>query len=164
MPLVNTTVLDLISKPKLVRTPTILRSSTINPTTISCQKSRLSIPSNVCLHFLEKSIRSDCALGLHIAGPLDWLSILNCIMVSSVTTAEYPPRASISLIICPLATPPIAGLQDIWAMVSMFMVTKSVLAPRLAAAAAPSHPAWPAPTTITSYSFRNIQMVPRGTF
>ena len=32
------------------------------------------------------------------------------------------------------------------------MVTKRVLEPRLAAAAAASQPAWPAPTTITSYS------------
>jgi hypothetical protein len=32
------------------------------------------------------------------------------------------------------------------------MVTKSVREPILAAAAAASQPAWPAPTTITSYS------------
>jgi hypothetical protein len=51
-----------------------------------------------------------------------------------------------------LATPPMAGLHDIWAMVFMFIVTSSTFEPRLAAAAAASQPAWPAPTTITSYS------------
>jgi hypothetical protein len=43
-----------------------------------------------------------------------------------------------------------AGLQDIWAMFCKLMVTNKVLAPKLAAAAAASDPAWPAPTTITS--------------
>ena len=60
--------------------------------------------------------------------------------------------ASISLTICPLAMPPIAGLQLIWAIVCIFMVMSSTLLPRLAAAAAASQPAWPAPTTIISYS------------
>jgi len=34
----------------------------------------------------------------------------------------------------------------------MFIVTRRTLDPILAAAAAASQPAWPAPTTITSYS------------
>ena len=55
----------------------------------------------------------------------------------------------------PFATPPIAGLQLIWAMVCMFMVARSTLAPRLAAPTAASQPAWPAPTTMTLY-FGNI--------
>src|SRR5690606_29850411 len=79
--------------------------------------------------------------------------------------------ASISLTIWPLAIPPIAGLQLIWAMVCIFMVISRTLAPRLAAAAAASQPAWPAPTTIMSY-LGNIgqrygkdgkSFVPRGT-
>jgi hypothetical protein len=86
-----------------------------------------------------------------MAGPLDLFNILNWIMDWSVTIPEYPPRASISRTICPLAIPPIAGLQLIWAMVCKFMVTNKTLLPIFAAAAAASQPAWPAPTTITSY-------------
>src|ERR1700761_9439481 len=48
-----------------------------------------------------------------------------------------------------------AGLQLICAITPMFMVIKSTDEPRLAAAAAASQPAWPAPTTITLY-FLNI--------
>jgi hypothetical protein len=53
--------------------------------------------------------------------------------------------ASISRTSCPLATPPMAGLQDIWAIVFMFIVASITLSPILAAAAAASQPAWPAP-------------------
>ena len=66
--------------------------------------------------------------------------------------------ASISRTICPLATPPIAGLQLICAMVPIFMVTNNTLEPKFAAAAAASQPACPAPTTITSY-FLNISFL-----
>jgi hypothetical protein len=52
--------------------------------------------------------------------------------------------------------PPIAGLHDIWAIFCKLIVTNKVFEPRFAAAAAASEPACPAPTTITSYSFRNI--------
>jgi hypothetical protein len=38
------------------------------------------------------------------------------------------------------------------------MVIRRVLEPRFAAAAAASEPAWPAPTTITSYLFGNINL------
>jgi hypothetical protein len=38
----------------------------------------------------------------------------------------------------------------------MFIVTRRTLLPRLAAAAAASHPACPAPTTITSYPWNII--------
>eukprot|EP00035_Acanthoeca_spectabilis_P012938 m.498248 g.498248 ORF g.498248 m.498248 type:complete len:63 (-) comp157616_c0_seq1:103-291(-) len=49
-------------------------------------------------------------------------------------------------------------------MFCKFMVTKSVFDPIFAAAAAASAPAWPPPTTITSYSSPNISsIVPRGT-
>src|SRR5690349_1323212 len=48
--------------------------------------------------------------------------------------------------------PPMAGLQLIWAIVCIFMVTSRTLEPKLAALAAASHPACPAPTTIMSYS------------
>ena len=69
----------------------------------------------------------------------------------SETIPEYPPSASISLTICPLAIPPIAGLQDICAIFCKLIVTNKVCAPKFAAAAAASQPACPAPTTITSY-------------
>ena len=46
--------------------------------------------------------------------------------------------------------PPMAGLQDIWPIVSMLWVRSSVEAPTRAAASAASVPAWPPPTTITS--------------
>jgi hypothetical protein len=62
-------------------------------------------------------------------------------MVLSVIMPEYPPNASISLMICPFAIPPIAGLHDIWATVPIFMVISSTEEPRFAAAAAASHPA-----------------------
>ena len=47
--------------------------------------------------------------------------------------------------------PPMAGLHDICAMRSRFIVTIAVRSPMRAEARAASHPAWPAPTTITSY-------------
>jgi hypothetical protein len=49
-----------------------------------------------------------------------------------------------------LAWPPIAGLQLIWAIVSMLPVRSRVEAPIREAASAASTPAWPAPHTITS--------------
>ena len=69
---------------------------------------------------------------------------------------DIPPKASISLIIWPFATPPIAGLQDIRARVSKFCVTNSTFEPRVAAACAASQPAWPPPTIITSYVSSNF--------
>src|SRR5690606_31656778 len=60
--------------------------------------------------------------------------------------------ASISRTIWPLPTPPMAGLQLIWAITPMFMVMSSTELPMLAAAAAASQPAWPPPTTMMSYS------------
>src|SRR5688500_13565902 len=72
--------------------------------------------------------------------------------VASATLAISPPSASISLTRWPLATPPMAGLQDICATISSAPVRTRVRAPRRAAASAASQPAWPAPTTMTSYS------------
>jgi len=75
--------------------------------------------------------------------------------------AGVAPNASISRTICPLATPPMAGLHDICAIVFMFIVTNSTFDPILAAATAASQPACPAPTTMTSYSgnipFSNLE-------
>ena len=61
--------------------------------------------------------------------------------VRSATIPISPPRASISLTRWPLATPPIEGLHDIWAIMAGFKVKSAVRAPRRAAAAAASTPA-----------------------
>ena len=85
-----------------------------------------------------------------MAGPFDLLSIRNCIAVASVTIPMKPPRASISRTICPLAIPPMAGLQLIWPILFISIVINNVFEPMLAAAQAASQPACPAPITITS--------------
>ncbi len=72
--------------------------------------------------------------------------------VASMARPIAPPSASTSRTICPLATPPMAGLQLIWPTVSQLVVNKAVRAPSRAAASAASVPAWPAPTTSTSNS------------
>ena len=69
--------------------------------------------------------------------------------LKSVTLPDIPPIASISLTICPLATPPIAGLHDMRHIASISCVINIVSAPNLAAACAASAPACPPPTTIT---------------
>ncbi len=69
---------------------------------------------------------------------------------ASATSPMMPPSASTSRTRWPLATPPMAGLQDIWAMRSRLSVKSAVRRPMRAAATAASQPAWPAPTTRTS--------------
>src|SRR6266581_3109772 len=78
--------------------------------------------------------------------------------VASAFSPIAPPSASISRTICPFANPPIAGLQDIWPIVSKFWVSIKVRQPSLADASAASIPAWPLPTTITSYSVGSLNM------
>ena len=134
-----------------VFTPVALPSFTSSSFTWSCQMSRLGRFSRISLHAQMNLPRSHCALGLHIAGPLLRLSMRNCMAVWSVTSPICPPKASISRTICPLAMPPTAGLQLICAILFMSMVSRHVLAPNLALAAAASQPACPAPTTTTSY-------------
>src|SRR5476651_1158715 len=70
----------------------------------------------------------------------------------SMTRPITPSSASISRTRWPLPSPPIAGLQDISPIVSSRWVSSSVRAPSRADAAAASQPAWPPPTTITSYA------------
>src|SRR6185312_9110331 len=74
--------------------------------------------------------------------------------VRSALRPISPPSASISLIRCPLAGPPIEGLQGINATLSKFIVKSRVLCPMRAQARAASQPACPAPTTRTSYTPR----------
>ncbi len=93
---------------------------------------------------------SHWARGDQTAGPRLVFKSRNWMPTASVTSPITPPRASISLTRWPLAMPPTAGLQDIWAIKSRFIVTMAVLRPMRAHARAASHPAWPAPTTTTS--------------
>ena len=72
--------------------------------------------------------------------------------VLSIVFAICPPKASISRTTMPLAGPPTDGLHGINAILSKFIVSINVLAPRLADAKPASTPACPAPITITSYS------------
>jgi hypothetical protein len=90
------------------------------------------------------------ARGDQTAGPREVLRRRNWMPQESATSPMMPPRASISRTRWPLATPPIAGLQDIWAMRSRLRVKRAVRRPMRAAAAAASQPAWPAPTMRTS--------------
>jgi len=110
-------------------------------TTLSCQKWRGGICSKCQRQRAAKRERSFCARGLQRAGPLERLSRRNWIMLSSVTTPESPPKASISRTSWPLATPPMAGLQDIWPILVMSMVMSKTWQPMWAAAAAASLPA-----------------------
>ena len=150
VPAVITTARAMSVAPQMVRTPFTTPCSAITSVTSSCQMFRLGVFSSRCRHSVIKRARSHCALGLHMAGPLERLSMRNWIAVASVTSPICPPSASISRTICPLAIPPTAGLQLICAILFMSIVTRHVLAPMRAAALAASQPAWPAPTTTTS--------------
>ncbi len=134
VPAVSTTHLALKVTPRQVVTPVTRPFSISRPLTESCQIERFEVFSRIFLHRRENSILSLCERGLHTAGPLERLSIRNCMALSSVTTPIMPPRASISLTICPLAIPPTAGLQLIWAILFMSIVISRVDTPRRAAA------------------------------
>src|SRR5689334_20987445 len=88
--------------------------------------------------------------GDQTAGPLDLFRTLNWIPVASAILPISPPRASISRTRCPLAVPPMAGLQDILPMAAADMVRRSVRHPILAEARDASTPACPPPRTMTS--------------
>src|SRR5690242_11306767 len=103
---------------------------------------------------------SHWARGDHTAGPREVLSKRNWIPTASVTSPMIPPSASTSRTRWPLAIPPTAGLQDIWAIRSTFSVNRAVFSPMRAAAIAASQPACPAPTTTTSYCSVNFSTVP----
>ena len=85
-----------------------------------------------------------------MAAPFERLSIRNWTAVRSVMRPVSPPKASISLTICPFATPPIAGLHDMEAILVMSIVSSSVREPSRAAAEAASQPACPPPMTMMS--------------
>ena len=150
VPAVTTMLFAWNSAPQMVRMPQASPFSVSSSSAWSCQMSRLGVWSSTSRHFQMNLPRPHWARGLHTAGPFERLSILNWMAVASVTSAICPPSESISRTICPLAMPPTAGLHDICAILFMSMVTSSVLAPMLAAAVAASHPACPAPMTMTS--------------
>ena len=151
VPAVITTERAKSSIPHIVRTPIARPSFTISSSTWSWKISKFSVPSSILFHSVMNFSLSHCALGLQTAGPFDRLSIRNCIAVASVTSPICPPKASISLTICPFAMPPTAGLQLIWAILFISIVIKQTFAPIFAAAVAASHPACPPPITNTSY-------------
>ena len=153
VPLVRITFLAVKDFPNWVFTPDTDCPSISNSVTVSWRRWRLGVCSITYFQYKEKAVLSHWARGLHIAGPLDRFSIRYWIMVWSVTIPDIPPKASISLTICPFAIPPMAGLQDICATNARFIVTSNTRFPRWAATTAASHPAWPAPTTIISYWF-----------
>ena len=139
-----------VTSSKVVK-PTTSPFSTRISRTVSCQICKLGVFSKISRHAQMNLLRSHCARGLHIAGPLERFRIRNWMAVWSVTNPIYPPKASTSRTICPLAIPPTAGLQLICPILFMSMVIRQVFEPRFAAAAAASQPACPAPITITSY-------------
>ena len=151
VPVVSTTAEAVKLTPRRVWTPPIRPESISKFVTVSCHISRLGSLSNSSRQASIQRIRSLCALGLHIAGPLLRLSIRNWIAVLSVIKPIRPPKASISRTICPLAIPPTAGLQLICAILFISLVIRRVFEPKRAAAAAASQPAWPAPIIIISY-------------
>src|SRR5450432_12426 len=125
-------------------------SSSISPATSACLIFRFGCDSSTSRIFSRYACLSHWARGDHTAGPREVLSRRNWMPTASVTSPMMPPSASTSLTRCPLAIPPIAGLQDICAIKSVFRVNNAVFSPMRAAAIAASHPACPAPTMTTS--------------
>ena len=154
-----------------ISTPPILSLLITRSTTIPCRRCRFDVSSSARRISLLYRDRSACARGDCTAGPLDRFSNLNWIPVRSMTRPMRPPSASISRTKCPLAIPPIAGLQDICPIRSRFKVTSAVCAPSRAAADAASQPACPPPITMTSntssksivtFRCRNLKRFSRG--
>src|SRR3982751_2367874 len=88
--------------------------------------------------------------GPQTAGPLLRLSVRRWIAARSAARPISPSNTSSSRTRWPLPTPPIDGLHDICPASSRRKVSRPTRAPRRAAAAAASQPAWPAPITRTS--------------
>ncbi len=156
VPVVMTTQGAKYSNPVFSAMPLISSCSMIKDSTMVCLRSRFSAVSRTCFMFREYMFLSFWVRVDWTAGPLRVFRVLYWIAEESDTFAIQPPRASISLTSCPLAVPPMEGLQGMAAILSMSMVSKRVLQPMRAAARAASHPACPAPTTMTSYLFLKV--------
>ena len=108
--------------------------------------------------FTKEEMRLAESCGTHMGVILEHVRLFDDLKKSydelhawSVALPITPPRASTSRTTVPLAIPPMAGLQDIWPIVSRFWVSSRVRAPMRAESAAASAPAWPPPITMTSY-------------
>src|SRR5262249_25423411 len=95
------------------------------------------------------------------AGPRESFRVRMCVAAWSATAPISPPRASSSRTRCPLAVPPIAGLQLISAIRSRLRVMPSVRNPSRAQTSAASQPACPSPTTMTAKSPATPRSLPR---
>ena len=101
-------------------TPLTAPSSIIRSETLSLYKSKCFWFSTIFLiAFLYKDL-SHWTLVAQTAGPFEALRSLKWIPAKSAAMPIAPPKASISFTKCPLPTPPIEGLQDIWPKVSIF--------------------------------------------
>ena len=132
-----------------VITPWTESFSTRISKTSSSKISMLVFDKIFCIACLYKNL-SHWTLSAWTASPFLVFSVLYWIPDMSVATAMMPPKASISLTICDLPRPPIAGLQDICPILLFSKVTRAHLSPNLNTAWAASTPACPPPTTITS--------------
>ena len=150
VPVVRTTVLDVIVHPRSVFTPDACPFSERISITVSMKIWRWGVPSSVSLASLEYVNLSACARGAWTAGPLLLFSILIWIIEASISCPISPPSASISLTRFPFARPPIEGLQLILPIVSGDCVTRSVSKPAWASDRDASIPACPPPITIAS--------------
>ncbi len=161
VPVVTITERPAMNTPMLSITPVTRPPSCVMSTILACRIVRPACASIDWRILVRYRARSACARSDQTAGPLERLSILKWMPERSVTRAISPPSASISRTRWPFASPPMAGLQDIWPIVSRFIVQRHVRIPILAAARAASQPAWPAPITITSNDipYNNIRAI-----
>ena len=150
VPVAKITILALYSTPSLIFTPITFPSSITKSVTIPWIVLRLGQFSRVFFISLAYFTLSAWALKALTAGPFLVFKTLIWTKVLSIFLPISPPKASISFTKWDLAGPPIDGLHDITPILSNVIVKIAVLAPILAELSAASHPACPAPTTITS--------------
>ena len=156
VPVVRTTTPDATRRPSRSSIPATRPATKRTSVTSACLIKRFGVRSRIRRMTYRYPALSAWARGDHTAGPRLVLSSRNCIPASSAATPMTPPSASISRTRWPFAIPPMAGLHDICAMRSAFIVYNAVFKPICAAACAASHPACPAPTTTTSKFSSNI--------
>ena len=150
VPVVKTTVWDLISLPSGRMTPcTVLPFMIRSETSASITSKPSQFLNSACMAARYRA-RSAWVRGPWTAGPLRRFNRRNWMPDLSATRPMTPSRASTSRTRWPLPNPPMAGLQDISPMVSKRWVINAVHAPARHAACAASAPACPPPITMTS--------------